>query len=357
MDLDKNLIESGNRNTKKSWRGMTGSLVAHGALFGLVAVLSLNATEKVDAEDKPVPVYMEQAAAPPPPPPPPPPAGAPATPQKATPKIEAPKPVVEVPKFVAPIEVPKTVPTVEAPTATDAPEEVSEPLAPGTPIGAPGGVVGGTVGGEVGGQLGGVIGGVQGGVVGGTPGGVIGGTPGVTGTAPAPAPAPVVAPPAPAGPVRVGGDVRAPVVVTRVEPKYTELARRSRVTGTVIVEAIIDKHGNVDRVRIVKGLPMGLSEAATDAVRRWKFRPGTQQGRPVDVIFNLTVVFTLGSDGPSVTKASRMPVRPQPSRQKASPKPADPPAAVSEPAPAPEPTPEPTPVPDTASETPETTTP
>lgn len=337
MDLDKGLIESGKRKQQRSWSGITGSLLVHGAIFGLVAALSLNAEERVDAEDKAIPVYMEQAAAPPPPPPPPPPAGAPARPQRATPKIEQPQPV-EVPKFVAPTEVPKTVP-VEQPSADPGTEETpAEPLPAGAPIGGvAGGVEGGTVGGELGGQIGGVIGGVQGGVVGGTPGGVLGGTPGGTGTAPAAAPAPAPAPPPPpppaAGPVRVGGNVSAPSVVSRFEPKYTEAARRSRVTGVVIVEAIIDKNGNVDNVRVIKGLPMGLSEAAADAVRRWKFRPGMQHGRPVDVIFNLTVMFTLGNDGPKVGGVSR----PQPRQQRPQPTPQrqDPPVAAEEPAPAP----------------------
>jgi len=87
--------------------------------------------------------------------------------------------------------------------------------------------------------------------------------------------------------------VKAPVVLNRVEPQYTEVARKAREAGVVIVEAIIDKDGNVDKVKVLKGLPMGLSEAAEDAVRRWKFKPGTLNGEPVDVIFNLTVNFTL----------------------------------------------------------------
>ena len=63
----------------------------------------------------------------------------------------------------------------------------------------------------------------------------------------------------------------------------------------VIVEAIIDKTGHVDRVRVIKGLPMGLSEEAERAVRQWHFKPGTLNGEPVDVIFNLTVNFKLGT--------------------------------------------------------------
>jgi TonB family protein len=46
-------------------------------------------------------------------------------------------------------------------------------------------------------------------------------------------------------------------------------------------------------VQVLKPLPFGLDQAAVDAVRRWKFRPGTLNGQPVDVIFNLTVNFKL----------------------------------------------------------------
>jgi protein TonB len=88
-----------------------------------------------------------------------------------------------------------------------------------------------------------------------------------------------------------------------VQPNYTEVARKSRIQGIVIVEAIIDKDGNVDHVKVLKGLPMGLSEEAESAVKKWKFRPGTLGGQPVDVIFNLTVNFTLDGGGPATKEA------------------------------------------------------
>jgi protein TonB len=109
---------------------------------------------------------------------------------------------------------------------------------------------------------------------------------------PAP-PAPPPPPPEPTGPIRVGGDVLAPVKVSAPDPVYTETARTARIEGTVILEAVIDKNGNVDRVKVLKGLPMGLDRAAVDAVKRWKFEPGTHQGKPVDVIYNLTVHFKI----------------------------------------------------------------
>lgn len=95
---------------------------------------------------------------------------------------------------------------------------------------------------------------------------------------------------------RVGGDVKAPVVISRVEPFYPDEARTARISGIVIVEAGIDETGAVKSVRILKNLPHGLGEAAADAVRQWNFRPGTKDGKPIPVIFNLTVNFRLDED-------------------------------------------------------------
>jgi len=101
-------------------------------------------------------------------------------------------------------------------------------------------------------------------------------------------------PPAePEGPIRVGGDVQPPVKISAPSPQYTEIARKARIQGVVIVEAIIDKAGAVTNVKILKGLPMGLDTAAADAVKKWKFKPATLNGKPVAVIYNLTVNFRL----------------------------------------------------------------
>ncbi|MGB3975459.1 MAG: energy transducer TonB, partial [bacterium] len=94
-------------------------------------------------------------------------------------------------------------------------------------------------------------------------------------------------------PLRVGGDVRAPTILKRVEPKYPEIARRARIQGLVILEAIIDKNGNVRDVKVIKSLNSLCDEAAVEAAKQWKFEPGTQNDIPIDVIMNLTVQFML----------------------------------------------------------------
>jgi periplasmic protein TonB len=101
------------------------------------------------------------------------------------------------------------------------------------------------------------------------------------------------APPMDDGPIIVAGDVVPPVRVHDPPPVYTEMARKARIQGVVIVQAIIDAEGNVTNVKVLKGLPMGLDQAAANAVKSWRFRPATLHGRPVSVYYNLTVNFQI----------------------------------------------------------------
>ena len=89
------------------------------------------------------------------------------------------------------------------------------------------------------------------------------------------------------------GAVTRPVILDAPQPRYTEIARRAGVQGTVIVEAVINEQGRVTDVQVLKTLPMGLDQAAVDAVRSWRFKPATLAGKAVKVFYTLTVNFTL----------------------------------------------------------------
>jgi len=102
-------------------------------------------------------------------------------------------------------------------------------------------------------------------------------------------------PPEPEGPIRfvVGGKITEPVRIGGPNPMYPEAARRARIQGVVVLECIIGKDGLVQDVKVLRGLPLGLTEAAVDAVKKWKFEPSTLNNKPVEVLYILTVRFNL----------------------------------------------------------------
>ena len=104
-----------------------------------------------------------------------------------------------------------------------------------------------------------------------------------------PTPEPVVDP----GPIRVGGRVAPPVRTHYVDPVYPPMARRTRIQGTVTLEATIDTKGHVVDLTVVKGQPMGLSQAAVDAVSQWRFQPSKVGDTLVPVLYRVEVAFTL----------------------------------------------------------------
>jgi protein TonB len=60
----------------------------------------------------------------------------------------------------------------------------------------------------------------------------------------------------------------------------------------VVLEAILDRGGRVDQLRVVKSIPL-LDQAALDAVRQWRYRPTVLNGQPVAVLMTITIRFTL----------------------------------------------------------------
>ena len=94
-------------------------------------------------------------------------------------------------------------------------------------------------------------------------------------------------------PMKIGSGVSPPKKIYAPQPLYTEEARQSRIQGVVILEAVIDEKGKVRDVKVLKGLPEGLSKSAVETAAKWEFEPATLQGEPVPVYFNLTIRFSL----------------------------------------------------------------
>jgi len=131
--------------------------------------------------------------------------------------------------------------------------------------------------------------GVMGGLPAGIAGGSIGGLLNVDASVPA-APRPVVVAEGPKRPVRVGGTVTAPRMIYAPAPDYPILARQSHVSGTVVIEAVIDEHGNVIEARAVSGHPL-LVAAALKAVSARRYEPTVLDGEPTPVALRVEVVF------------------------------------------------------------------
>ena len=189
--------------------------------------------------------FVATAPAPPPPPPPP-----PAAAKKPTPPTAHPAPTSDA----APVEAPPTI-------QPELPNDEGD-------IGVPGGVEGG------------VPGGVVGGVVGGLP----------TEIPPPPPPPPA---PAPREPIRIGGDIKPPTLLRRVEPVYPPLAVHANIRGIVILEALVDKEGHVVDVKVLRPANKLLDIAAVEAVKQWQYRPVILNGIPEPFILTVVLTFDL----------------------------------------------------------------
>lgn len=226
---------------------MAVSMLIHAGILALLVILPVCFASNVLVLKHLQPTYV--FTAPPLPPPPPAAAAAPQRAMQTMPKIAQPTPIVT----------PRVIPKQTA-------EVASNMAAPSISGGA----------------------GVDGGVPGGVPGGLLGGILGGTGAVPGP-PQPAVA----QGIVRVGGNVKAPELVQRVQPEYPAVARAARVEGTVVIDAVIDSSGNVVSEHALSG-PNLLIPAALSAVQQWKYQPTYLDGKPVELAMQVTVSFNLG---------------------------------------------------------------
>lgn len=220
------------------------SVAVHAAVVGAIFVATVVFIAAPIPETQMMMAFVTPASPPPPPPPPAP--AAPKTPTRTEP--------VPTSGHVAPIEAPSQI-VPEVPQA-DLGEEGEEEVV-----------------------------GVEGGVPGGIPGGVLGGL--MPEIPPPPPP-----PPAPRKPLRIGGQLKEPALIHRVEPQYPALALARQMEGIVILEAIVDEEGRVESVRVLRS-PGVFDEAALDAVRQWRYSPVLLNGRPEKFILTVVVSFRL----------------------------------------------------------------
>lgn len=94
----------------------------------------------------------------------------------------------------------------------------------------------------------------------------------------------------PDGPVKIGGQVKEPRLVASPPPVYPQTAVQMNVQGDVIIQAVIDKAGNVAEAHVVSGPPL-LRAAALEALRRWKYQPSILDGQPISVQMLVTIHF------------------------------------------------------------------
>ena len=251
--LDESLLTPQDRQARgRKWLLMPISLLVHLLAIGALVVFPLLLAEANLPEIQVTNVLIITPPLPTPPPPPPPPLGRRrgSGVAKAAKEKEDIKPPVFFGRLVAPIEVPVTIDEDE-----------------GSDFGVEGGVPWGV--------LGGVEGGVEGGVVGGVLGGVL------DGALPS------------EQPFFVSGR-KVPRLIKQVKPEYPPEAFASRLQAVVIVEAVTDIYGRVNRARIISGHPV-FQAAALAAVRQWLYEPYIIDGVPRPIYFTVSITFGLTS--------------------------------------------------------------
>ncbi len=224
------------------------SLAVHVAILGVLLVLPLYFTGGLDSHKLNL-TFLAPPAMPAAP-------SAPlATAAARRPARILPERVFMAGKLTAPTFIPKAI--VAAPGNPEAPPDDAF-------LGVPGGIPGGQPGGVIGGVLGGAMKGVS-------------------------APSPVAE--GPKVPVRVGGNVKPPRLLFGPAPDYPVLARQARLSGVVVVEAVIDEQGKVTGMRAISGHPL-LIPAALSAVSKRRYEPTVLDGEPTPIDLRVEITFS-----------------------------------------------------------------
>lgn len=99
---------------------------------------------------------------------------------------------------------------------------------------------------------------------------------------------------------QIGGDVKAPRVITSLQPKLDEqyskqlnAGKKSGKAGSAMLRIVVGEDGTVRSAKVLEGFNRELDAKAIDAVKRWKFEPATRKGVPVAVELGVEVDFHL----------------------------------------------------------------
>jgi protein TonB len=95
------------------------------------------------------------------------------------------------------------------------------------------------------------------------------------------------------GAYRIGGGVSPPSILFKVEPEYSEEARKAKFQGTVLLYVVVDEKGLPRDIKVLRPLGLGLDQKAVEAVEKWKFTPGKKDGKAVPVQAQIEVNFRL----------------------------------------------------------------
>ncbi len=94
-----------------------------------------------------------------------------------------------------------------------------------------------------------------------------------------------------AGEAAQAGEVVKPRVVEKVNPEYPPELRKEKLEGVVVLRAAIDERGRVTSAEVDESPHRAFSQAAREAVRQWRFEPGTVDGRPAATELTITINF------------------------------------------------------------------
>jgi len=93
------------------------------------------------------------------------------------------------------------------------------------------------------------------------------------------------------------GGIQGPRVIKDVDPEYSDAARKAMIRGTELLSLVVDDNGQPQNIKVLTPLGYGLDENAVNAVKAWRFVPGTKDGKPVPVQLMIEVSFHLYHSG------------------------------------------------------------